>query len=197
MVIIEAIYLKTKNPLYLEMAKFWTKVFALTFAFGVATGIVMEFEFGTNWATYSRYVGDVFGKCGFVRDRLGLTVGHDPPVVQRIELRARLDEAVYLAEPAAEAAQRLSSEPARVAGFGDVLSPGFNAALGLESIYGPDAIANPWLREFVEAAQAAGIPRGDYNGRDRGGAAGAGGSNALVLSPQLSASTTCPAASRC
>lgn len=61
MVIIEAIYLKTKNPLYLKMAKFWTKVFALTFALGVATGIVMEFEFGTNWATYSRYVGDVFG----------------------------------------------------------------------------------------------------------------------------------------
>ena len=43
------------------MAKFWTKVFALTFAIGVATGIVMEFEFGTNWANYSRFVGDVFG----------------------------------------------------------------------------------------------------------------------------------------
>jgi cytochrome d ubiquinol oxidase subunit I len=43
------------------MAKFWTKVFALTFGVGVATGIVMEFEFGTNWATYSRYVGDIFG----------------------------------------------------------------------------------------------------------------------------------------
>ena len=61
LVIMEAIYLKTKNPFYLQMAKFWTKVFALTFAIGVATGIVMEFEFGTNWATYSRYVGDVFG----------------------------------------------------------------------------------------------------------------------------------------
>lgn len=61
MVITEGIYLKTKNPAYLDMAKFWTKVFALTFAIGVATGIVMEFEFGTNWATYSRYVGDVFG----------------------------------------------------------------------------------------------------------------------------------------
>jgi cytochrome d ubiquinol oxidase subunit I len=43
------------------MTKFWVKVFALTFAIGVATGIVMEFEFGTNWATYSRFVGDVFG----------------------------------------------------------------------------------------------------------------------------------------
>lgn len=61
MVIIEGLYLKTKDPLYLNMAKFWTRVFALTFAIGVATGIVMEFEFGTNWATYSRYVGDVFG----------------------------------------------------------------------------------------------------------------------------------------
>jgi cytochrome d ubiquinol oxidase subunit I len=61
LVIMEGIYLKTRNPLYLQMAKFWTKVFALTFAMGVATGIVMEFEFGTNWATYSRYVGDVFG----------------------------------------------------------------------------------------------------------------------------------------
>ncbi|MEC7838831.1 MAG: cytochrome ubiquinol oxidase subunit I [Chlamydiota bacterium] len=61
LVIVEGMYMKTKNPEYLSMAKFWTKVFALTFAVGVATGIVMEFEFGTNWATYSRYVGDVFG----------------------------------------------------------------------------------------------------------------------------------------
>lgn len=61
LVIIEGVYLKTGNPVYKEIAKFWTKVFALTFALGVATGIVMEFEFGTNWATYSRYVGDVFG----------------------------------------------------------------------------------------------------------------------------------------
>jgi cytochrome d ubiquinol oxidase subunit I len=61
LVIMEGGYLKTKNPFYLKMAKFWTKIFALTFALGVATGIVMEFEFGTNWATYSRYVGDVFG----------------------------------------------------------------------------------------------------------------------------------------
>jgi cytochrome d ubiquinol oxidase subunit I len=57
----EGSYLKTKNKLYEQMTKFWVKVFALTFAIGVATGIVMEFEFGTNWATYSRFVGDVFG----------------------------------------------------------------------------------------------------------------------------------------
>lgn len=61
MVIMEGMWLKTGNPLYHQMARFWTKVFALTFALGVATGIVMEFEFGTNWAAYSRYVGDVFG----------------------------------------------------------------------------------------------------------------------------------------
>ena len=61
LVIIEATWLKTKNPVYHQMAKFWTNVFALTFALGVATGIVMEFEFGTNWATYSRFVGDIFG----------------------------------------------------------------------------------------------------------------------------------------
>lgn len=61
LVIMEAAWLKTKNPIYHQMARFWTKVFALTFALGVATGIVMEFEFGTNWATYSRFVGDVFG----------------------------------------------------------------------------------------------------------------------------------------
>lgn len=61
LVIMESMYLKTKDRFYENMTKFWVKVFALTFAIGVATGIVMEFEFGTNWATYSRYVGDVFG----------------------------------------------------------------------------------------------------------------------------------------
>jgi len=61
LVIVEGMWLKTRKPVYHQMARFWTKVFALTFAIGVATGIVMEFEFGTNWATYSRYVGDVFG----------------------------------------------------------------------------------------------------------------------------------------
>ncbi len=61
LVIMEGMYLKTKNEVYQQMTKFWVKVFALIFAVGVATGIVMEFEFGTNWATYSRYVGDIFG----------------------------------------------------------------------------------------------------------------------------------------
>jgi cytochrome d ubiquinol oxidase subunit I len=61
LVFMEGLYLKTKNPLYREMTRFWVKVFGLIFAIGVATGIVMEFQFGTNWSTYSRYVGDVFG----------------------------------------------------------------------------------------------------------------------------------------
>ncbi len=61
LVIMEGLYLKTKNPMYEHMTRFWIKIFALIFGIGVATGIVMEFEFGTNWATYSRYVGDIFG----------------------------------------------------------------------------------------------------------------------------------------
>jgi cytochrome d ubiquinol oxidase subunit I len=61
LVIMEGMYLKRKDKFFENMTKFWVKVFALTFAIGVATGIVMEFEFGTNWATYSRFVGDVFG----------------------------------------------------------------------------------------------------------------------------------------
>lgn len=61
LVIMEGTWLKTGNPLYHNMARFWTRIFALTFAIGVATGIVLEFEFGTNWSTYSRFVGDIFG----------------------------------------------------------------------------------------------------------------------------------------
>ncbi|HDS00417.1 MAG TPA: cytochrome ubiquinol oxidase subunit I, partial [candidate division Zixibacteria bacterium] len=61
LVIMEGAYLKTKNQMYHSMTRFWVKIFALIFALGVATGIVMEFQFGTNWGTYSRFVGDVFG----------------------------------------------------------------------------------------------------------------------------------------
>lgn len=61
LVIMEGLYLKTNNKVYEELTKFWVRVFALIFGIGVATGIVMEFEFGTNWAVYSRYVGDIFG----------------------------------------------------------------------------------------------------------------------------------------
>ncbi len=61
MVIMEAQYLRTGLKAYEQMTRFWIKIFALIFGIGVATGIVMEFEFGTNWAVYSRYVGDIFG----------------------------------------------------------------------------------------------------------------------------------------
>ncbi|GAB3918455.1 cytochrome ubiquinol oxidase subunit I [Larkinella terrae] len=61
LVFMEGLYLKTKNKVYEELTRFWVRIFALIFGIGVATGIVMEFEFGTNWAVYSRYVGDIFG----------------------------------------------------------------------------------------------------------------------------------------
>jgi len=61
LVIMEGIYLKTGDKIYEDMTRFWIKIFALIFGLGVATGIIMEFEFGTNWATYSKYVGDIFG----------------------------------------------------------------------------------------------------------------------------------------
>jgi cytochrome d ubiquinol oxidase subunit I len=61
MVLMEGTYLRTGNVIYHQMTRFWSRVFAVNFAMGVATGIVMEFQFGTNWAAYSRYVGDVFG----------------------------------------------------------------------------------------------------------------------------------------
>ncbi|BDD03221.1 cytochrome ubiquinol oxidase subunit I [Aureibacter tunicatorum] len=60
-VIYESLYVFKKKAIYEKIARFWVKIFAANFAVGVATGIVMEFEFGTNWSTYSRYVGDVFG----------------------------------------------------------------------------------------------------------------------------------------
>jgi cytochrome d ubiquinol oxidase subunit I len=61
LVIMEGLYLRSGQKVYEQMTRFWIKIFALIFGIGVATGIVMEFEFGTNWATYSKYVGDIFG----------------------------------------------------------------------------------------------------------------------------------------
>ena len=59
--IMETIYVKTGDKAWLEITKFWLKLFGINFAIGVATGIIMEFEFGTNWANYSWFVGDIFG----------------------------------------------------------------------------------------------------------------------------------------
>ncbi len=61
LVIFESTYLITGKKIYEVITRFWIKIFAACFSVGVASGIVMEFEFGTNWATYSRFVGDVFG----------------------------------------------------------------------------------------------------------------------------------------
>ncbi len=57
----ETVYVTTGRPIYKEMARFWGKLFAINFALGVATGLTMEFEFGTNWSFYSHFVGDIFG----------------------------------------------------------------------------------------------------------------------------------------
>lgn len=57
----ESLYVKTNDEMYLRMTKFWGKLFLINFALGVVTGITMEFQFGMNWAEYSKYVGDIFG----------------------------------------------------------------------------------------------------------------------------------------
>jgi cytochrome bd ubiquinol oxidase subunit I len=59
--IMETIFVKTGNPEWKKMTKFWMTLFGINFAIGVATGIILEFEFGTNWSNYSWFVGDIFG----------------------------------------------------------------------------------------------------------------------------------------
>ncbi len=61
LVIMESVYVMTGKEIYRDMTKFWGKLFGINFAMGVTTGITMEFQFGTNWAYYSHYVGDIFG----------------------------------------------------------------------------------------------------------------------------------------
>ena len=61
LVIMEATYILTGKEIYKDMTRFWGKLFGINFALGVATGITLEFQFGTNWAYYSHYVGDIFG----------------------------------------------------------------------------------------------------------------------------------------
>ena len=59
--VMETIYYRTKSEKWLKTEKFWMTLFAINFAIGVATGIILEFEFGTNWSNYSWFVGDIFG----------------------------------------------------------------------------------------------------------------------------------------
>ncbi|MGI6712630.1 MAG: cytochrome ubiquinol oxidase subunit I [Bacillota bacterium] len=60
-VLMQYLYLKTQNDIYQKTSFFWIKLFSISFVIGVVTGVVMEFQFGTNWSEYSRFVGDVFG----------------------------------------------------------------------------------------------------------------------------------------
>ena len=59
--VMETRYVRTGDETYLQMTKFWSKIFLINFALGVVTGITLEFQFGTNWSRYSAYVGDIFG----------------------------------------------------------------------------------------------------------------------------------------
>ena len=61
LVIMESVYVMTGKTVYKDMTRFWGKLFGINFALGVTTGITLEFQFGTNWAYYSHYVGDIFG----------------------------------------------------------------------------------------------------------------------------------------
>src|SRR5215475_13264399 len=61
-VIFKSMYMKTDNPVYQRSARFWARVFGINFIFGVVTGIPMEFQFGTNWAQFSRLAGGVIGQ---------------------------------------------------------------------------------------------------------------------------------------
>jgi cytochrome bd ubiquinol oxidase subunit I len=61
LVIMESVYVMTGNVVWKDMTRYWGKLFGINFALGVTTGITLEFQFGTNWAYYSHYVGDIFG----------------------------------------------------------------------------------------------------------------------------------------
>src|SRR5512132_123721 len=64
--VLKTLELRTRDPVYGTGARFWARVFAITFATGVVTGIPMEFQFGTNWARFARYAGPVVGQTLFM-----------------------------------------------------------------------------------------------------------------------------------
>ena len=61
LVICESVYVMTGRQIYRDMTRFWGLLFGINFVMGVTTGLTLEFQFGTNWAYYAHYVGDVFG----------------------------------------------------------------------------------------------------------------------------------------
>jgi uncharacterized membrane protein len=76
LVIMESVYVMTGREIYKDMTKFWGKLFGINFAMGVATGITMEFQFGTNWAYFSHYVGDIFARAAGARRADGVLRGN-------------------------------------------------------------------------------------------------------------------------
>src|SRR3712207_3079332 len=60
--VLKSVYMRTGNELYNTAARFWGKIFAVTFVFGVVTGIPLEFQFGTNWAAFSAFTGDIIAQ---------------------------------------------------------------------------------------------------------------------------------------
>ena len=61
MAVMETLYVRTGKEEWKSAARFWMRLFGINFAFGIATGLVLEFQFGTNWSNYSWFVGDIFG----------------------------------------------------------------------------------------------------------------------------------------
>jgi cytochrome d ubiquinol oxidase subunit I len=61
MALMETLYVRTRDDRWRRTARFWMRLFGVNFAVGVATGLILEFEFGTNWSNYSWFVGDIFG----------------------------------------------------------------------------------------------------------------------------------------
>lgn len=59
--VMETLWVRTGNDEWLKATKFWMKLFAINFAIGIATGLILEFQFGSNWSNYSWFVGDIFG----------------------------------------------------------------------------------------------------------------------------------------
>ena len=59
--VMETLYVRTGDAFWRRTTRFWMRLFGINFAIGVATGIILEFEFGTNWSNYSHFVGDIFG----------------------------------------------------------------------------------------------------------------------------------------
>ena len=79
LVVMELAYVISGKQMYKDMTRFWGKLFGINFAIGVATGLTMEFQFGTNWAYYSHYVGDIFG-APLVLLRLGPPLARQAPL---------------------------------------------------------------------------------------------------------------------